>query len=661
MPPNPYAEPTLHLGRSGLGPEPTVTISTRAAFEAINQMFGGDAAAAAATAPAEEQRQRQQPEAGFRVPAPRPPRARPLAAAPSAPAASPGGSPGGFMIREDTQFVSVPLETIETEAAPAQGQAAAAVLSPVDGFGGGFCIREDTQFVTVPAGVAGDDDEEAGDAPGSPAAAAGRASPAGGFDGGGFCIREDTQYITVAVQDRGQATQEADAEEHEQQCGQAAAGVQADAAAAPEAAAGGFCIREDTMFVGPGSGASDGRQGAGAVSVSPSWSSEAGGSTGDLLGAQLAGVANADGTPTHSGSEAQVRPTACMLCSGSAERPLSSLQALVLGRLCMNVSRVTCICVSCVSCPSCQNYLLAHAQVSKWGFAPGADDTLALQLDAAGDGDTQALLDAVHAGPASPAGVPLAAGHPEDADAGATWLQSASRPSPALRGGAQGSPFTDALALQLGLQGLQLADVKENLPAGGCAWGAVGGTGCRLGDPAVAAAVLQPLGEARAAQLGAVVEADAEAEAALAEAGTAGGAELVRQDSFQVWEDDGDSQQQSGSTPISALAEQQVAAAAAAAAAEGDEAGYVTPLTAQPPALVDPFSPTFHARMLGCLEPAVPQARRSRGMLPAAWRSVTCRSCKKCTAGSTKCAHCCSAHADVLMLPCLRSGRGSTV
>lgn len=44
LPPNPYAEPTLSLGRGGLGSgsggyEPTMTISTKAAFHAINAMF----------------------------------------------------------------------------------------------------------------------------------------------------------------------------------------------------------------------------------------------------------------------------------------------------------------------------------------------------------------------------------------------------------------------------------------------------------------------------------------------------------------------------------------------------------------------------------------------------------------------------------------------
>jgi len=38
LPPNPYAEPTMQLGRFA-GMEPTMTISTKAAFDAINRMF----------------------------------------------------------------------------------------------------------------------------------------------------------------------------------------------------------------------------------------------------------------------------------------------------------------------------------------------------------------------------------------------------------------------------------------------------------------------------------------------------------------------------------------------------------------------------------------------------------------------------------------------
>ncbi|KAL4440602.1 hypothetical protein ABPG75_003603 [Micractinium tetrahymenae] len=611
LPPNPYAEPTLHLGRSGLGPEPTFTISTRAAFEAINQMFGGSGAAAAATvaaaaaAPAGQQqgRQQQQAEGGFRVPAPRPPRARPPAAAPQAPAAGPADSPGGFMIREDTQFVSVPVEAMEAEAAAAPAAAAAAAAqSPAGGFGGGFCIREDTQFITVPAGAGSDEEEDGVEGAAGPggAAAAQQASPAAGF-GGSFCIREDTQFITVAVQPEAEEEEEERPSE-EQPCRQRqpqlgqppASPMHTDAA--PEAAAGGFCIREDTLFLGGsgrdaaaspaaqaggglgapaqhqpapaaspaglgfairedtqfvGLGLSGGRAAA-AGAASPSWSSEAGGSTGDLLGAQLGGLPGADGSPAHSASV---------------------------------------------------------AQVSKWGFAPGADDTWALNLNMPGEGDTQALLDAVGAASAVPAAIPQHAWPRPLADGAARV--GAGDSSGFLPGYAQGSPPTEDLALQMDMQGLQLADVKENVPQGECTPQPAGGSGRQLSDPAVAAAALQPLGEARVVALEVAVEADEAAEAALAEAATAGGAELAQQDSFEVWadpeEDGGGQQQHLRATPIAAIAEQQVVAAAAAAAVAGEEAGFVTPVVAQQPALVDPFSPTFHARMLSCLEPAVSQ------------------------------------------------------
>lgn len=652
LPPNPYAEPTLHLGRAGLGPEPTVTISTRAAFEAINHMFGGGAAAA----PFNQQQggqQQQQAEGGFRVPAPRPPRTQAPVAASSPPAESPSGSPGGFMIREDTQFVSVPLEAVAAEAAPAMAVAAAVRSSD----GGEFCIREDTQFVTVPAGAGSDgSDGEAESAPISAAVAA-QASPAGGF-GFGFCIREDTQFITVAVQAQQEEVEEA-AEELRQVHGQAAP-ASAPMRAAAEAGAGGFCIREDTMFLGGGCGgaaagaaatprvaeacegsgpaataavpaacppgmgfaarddtqlvalgASGGSSSLGAApgSASPSWSSEAGGSTGDLLGAELAGLPDADGSPAHSASMAQVG-TSC------AQRESCASFELHAQHLCQLAAWFRLGKGSWQPLPASNVWLLAHSvQVSKWGFAPGADDTLALRLDhAAGEGDTQALLDAVGAASAAPAETPADAAYGAVGPVADGFLGAARGPMPAAD-----------LALQLGMQGLQLEDVKENVPHGECAPRSVGGSARCLG---AVSAVLQPLGEARVAQLGVAVEADDAAEAALAEAGAVGDAELARQDSFLVWADpeeqDAAGQQQAGGTPTAAMAEQQVMAAAEAAAA-GEEAGFMTPLAAQ--AVVDPFSPTFHARMLGCLEPAVSQvgvgpcsALPAAGLLGPIWQ-----------------------------------------
>ena len=344
------------------GYEPTVTISTKAAFDAINQvphwrgggevcsaargpalldvpcclptrsipstlsllvqMFGASAAAAPAqqqqdgfhvpaprppraraaqmAAPAAESPAQQQQD-GFHVPAPRPPRAR--AAQMAAPAAE---SPGGFCVHEDTQFVSVPMEEGGGDSSP---QAAPAAFGRPSGSPSGFCIRDDTMFVTVPA-----DGEEEGAAQAAAAmGGGGDASPASpGMSGGGFSIREDTMFVTVAMQ--------REEEEYEELAG-AAPDAAADAppaaeaqptcsyepspvpAAAPPASGGlfgGFEIREDTMFMGGG--------GAGGASgpFSPSASSEAGGSTGGLLGAEVVGAAR-EGSPSHSSAAVQVR------------------------------------------------------------------------------------------------------------------------------------------------------------------------------------------------------------------------------------------------------------------------------------------------------------------------------------------------------------------
>ena len=158
---------------------------------------------------------------GFRVPAPRPPRAPQPATAPTAPVAD--ESPGGFSIREDTQFVSVPFGGGGEAGAGATGSPAE---SP-----GGFCVRDDTQVITVA--------DEQGDASPAPAP-----SP-GGF-GGGFSIREDTQYITVPVR------REQEGGVGEDEAAEEAAALLSSAPA--PAAGGGFSlsIREDAQFNAPG-------------------------------------------------------------------------------------------------------------------------------------------------------------------------------------------------------------------------------------------------------------------------------------------------------------------------------------------------------------------------------------------------------------------------
>lgn len=153
-------------------------------------------------------------------------------------------------------------------------------------------------------------------------------------------------------------------------------------------------------------------------------------------------------------------------------------------------------------------------------------------------------------------------------------------------------------ALRDGMAALRLSDCKENLVADGAA---VGVCGRQLREPGAEAAALQPLGSSRAAAVGAAVEADAAAEAALASG-------LPDQDSFGVYADsDGCSLPRMGS-PTSRAVSPEVAGE--------EEAGFVTPLQQAPalgaegaPLLVDPFSPGFHARMLACLEPSVAEVR----------------------------------------------------
>lgn len=272
--------------------DPTVTISTRAAFEAINAMFGGGGSGGLAAAPSQPAPQQHagSDADGFRVPAPRPPRARPAAPAPAA-------SPGGFCIHEDTQFVSV---AVGPEAD-----------SPAGGGGGGFCIHEDTQFITVPAG--GPDGDAADEAAPMAAAAGGHAAAVP--SPGGFCIREDTQFITVAVQPD-------EEEDEEQQMGDEAAGAPPAAApaAAPAPLFGGFSIREDTQFIGLGGGASPtpspspepaaalgGGGGSGRLLPQKRPLGALDGSTGDLLGAGAGSCSPLDdASPMLSGGAVQV-------------------------------------------------------------------------------------------------------------------------------------------------------------------------------------------------------------------------------------------------------------------------------------------------------------------------------------------------------------------
>jgi hypothetical protein len=136
------------------------------------------------------------------------------------PAAAPGssaGGGGGFSIREDTMFVSVPAGAggaagdSDSEGEDEEALSGAGAGSPGGSAGlggGGFSIREDTMFVSVPVLQADSDCEEEEQAQqqadgrrstsaSPPAAGSAVLAPAGGLFGG-FAIHEDTQFIGLA-------------------------------------------------------------------------------------------------------------------------------------------------------------------------------------------------------------------------------------------------------------------------------------------------------------------------------------------------------------------------------------------------------------------------------------------------------------------------------
>ncbi|GAB4819516.1 hypothetical protein N2152v2_006562 [Parachlorella kessleri] len=154
--------PNEHTGlppRSGM-PEPTVTINTKAAFEAINGMFGGGGRAGEGRAGGPDTQfiggPSSQPAGGFAI-------REDTQFLPALSAAKPAG---GFAIREDTQFLPAP-----SAAKPAGGFAIREDTQLLEGFHAKqpqvFNIREDTQF-----GV--------------------------GLAGNGFSIKEDTVFINAA-------------------------------------------------------------------------------------------------------------------------------------------------------------------------------------------------------------------------------------------------------------------------------------------------------------------------------------------------------------------------------------------------------------------------------------------------------------------------------
>lgn len=282
-------------------------------------------------------------------------------------------------------------------------------------------------------------------------------------------------------------------------------------------------------------------------------------------------------------------------------------------------------------------------QVNKWGFAPGADDTLAIHL---GGEDTLALLEA--------ADLAMAGGSAGSAELAA----SGSPPDGSMGEAAEAAASEGGSALRDGMAALRLSDCKENIVAEGCAAGI---SGRQLREPGIQAAALQPLDSQQAAAVGAAVEADAGAEAALA-------AGLPDQDSFGVYADsDGCSPPLMGS-PTSRAVSPEVAAEA--------EAGFVTPVQQAlvlggegAPPLADPFSPGFHARMLSCLEPAVAEVRLGQCVISwmnedAGWGEMQrpANACKgACASSSRQHQQCTSSHILCHLAPAtFRSGRACT-
>lgn len=155
----------------GGGADATVTLHMRAAFEAVNGMFGGGERELDGSAPMRGE------EAAHRCPFPTTPR-----------------DGGGLQLREDTQYVTVPCS-----AASDGGVPRLSAPSPL-----GFGIREDTQFFSKPDARAWGD---------STPALAPRDGPSGlcpgarAGDGSELLIREDTCCVAAvdAAVDDGRA------------------------------------------------------------------------------------------------------------------------------------------------------------------------------------------------------------------------------------------------------------------------------------------------------------------------------------------------------------------------------------------------------------------------------------------------------------------------
>ncbi|WIA31182.1 hypothetical protein OEZ86_001187 [Tetradesmus obliquus] len=231
----------LGSGGSSSGAEPTVTINTRAAFDAMNDMFGDMTGQQTLTG-------RQMGMAHGRGD-------RRAGTSRLSMAAGGGMSGMGMGLYEDTEFVGSKLA--------AAGAAAAA--------GGGLGLCEDTEFITCPVGAA---------------AAAGRGGLGGSGGGGGSSnslgLCEDTEFITRPVGGNTAARSSAfgggaagsnggglglceDTEFITRPMGGAAASRRSGLGGA--AAGGGLGLCEDTQFITRPVGAAAGTAGGGGLSL----------------------------------------------------------------------------------------------------------------------------------------------------------------------------------------------------------------------------------------------------------------------------------------------------------------------------------------------------------------------------------------------------------
>lgn len=389
------------------------------------------------------------------------------------------------------------------------------------GTGGALEIREDTQFVR----------------PGQLAAAAAAAAAPAQRDSGGLFVREDTEFVFSSAAAQKGASPALPAG--------AGFSIREDTqfiAVAPQASppvCGGFSIREDTQFIQPQP----------QRPAAPLLAAETGGGGGFLIRDATQLLAGTAASPSSSaGVSAGCSPLQQRLdAAGSDLSPLSDAGGGAGGG--------------------------AAEQISKWGFAPGREDTMALDLG----GDTQALLLEVEGAKAT---------------AGGSALERSVA-------GAASTPSSDAAlpleALHSHMQGLYLSEAKENLVLEQPAAAPAAGVGRNIRDAAAAASALQPLSDERAACVGVDVLPSEEAEDALAlglgVTALEGAASIPADDSFDVFAS-------SSSTNCGAESVEQVQPA---------EQQWADQVSAGEGPTVDPFRPSFQPQMLASLDPPVTQ------------------------------------------------------